>query len=341
MCKIKTQILSEKDVAVAAQILKSGGLVAIPTETVYGLAANALNEAAVQKIFAAKGRPSDNPLIVHISEIDEIYNLVSEFPSKAQKLADAFWPGPLTMILKKSRVIPNIISGGLDSVAIRFPANSVARKIIKDSGCPLAAPSANLSGSPSPTKTAHVIADLFGKIDAIVDAGTCNVGVESTVISLCTDNPKILRPGAVTLEQLRNVLGDVEIDVAVLSKLDENSKPLSPGMKYKHYAPKAKVIILNGSREKYINYVNSHASNNVAALCYDEDVKDLKTSASITFGRENDLKSQAEMLFDALREIDKMSNIDVVYSRCPAKEGIGLAVYNRLIRAAGFNIINL
>lgn len=340
MCKFKTQILSEKDVAVAAKILKSGGLVAIPTETVYGLAANALNEAAVQKIFAAKGRPSDNPLIVHISEIDEIYNLVSEFPAKAQKLADAFWPGPLTMIFKKSRVIPNIISGGLDSVAIRLPANSVARKIIKESGCPLAAPSANLSGSPSPTKTAHVIADLFGKIDAIVDAGTCNVGVESTVISLCTDNPKILRPGAVTPEQLRNVLGDVEIDAAVLSKLDENSKPLSPGMKYKHYAPKAKVIILNGSREKYINFVNVHAAHTVAALCYEEDVKDLKTSA-ITFGKENDLKSQAELLFDALRKIDELHQIEVVYARCPAQNGIGLAVYNRLIRAAGFNIINL
>lgn len=340
MCKIKTQILSEKDVAVAAKILKSGGLVAVPTETVYGLAANALNESAVQKIFAAKGRPSDNPLIVHISEIDEIYNLVSEFPDKAQKLADAFWPGPLTMILKKSQVVPNVISGGLDSVAIRLPANSVARKIIKEAGCPLAAPSANLSGSPSPTKTTHVIADLFGKIDAIVDAGTCNVGVESTVISLCTDIPKILRPGAVTPEQLRNVLGDVEIDAAVLSKLDENSKPLSPGMKYKHYAPKAKVIILNGSCEKYVNFVNDYASHPVAALCYEEDVKDLKIPA-ITFGKENDLKSQAELLFDALRKIDELNQIEVVYARCPDQNGIGLAVYNRLIRAAGFNIIDL
>lgn len=340
MCKIKTQILSEKDVAVAAKILKSGGLVAVPTETVYGLAANALNESAVQKIFAAKGRPSDNPLIVHISEIDEIYNLVSEFPDKAQKLADAFWPGPLTMILKKSQVVPNVISGGLDSVAIRLPANSVARKIIKEAGCPLAAPSANLSGSPSPTKATHVITDLFGKIDAIVDAGTCNVGVESTVISLCTDTPKILRPGAVTTEQLRNVLGDVEIDAAVLSKLDENSKPLSPGMKYKHYAPKAKVVILNCSREKYVNFVNDHAGHTVAALCYEEDLKDLKIPA-ITFGKENDLKSQAELLFDALRKIDELNQIEVVYARCPDQNGIGLAVYNRLIRAAGFNIINL
>ena len=340
MCKIKTQILSEKDVAVAAQILKSGGLVAIPTETVYGLAADALNETAVKKIFAAKGRPSDNPLIVHISEVDEIYNLVSEFTKEAQKLADAFWPGPLTMILKKSSAIPNIISGGLDSVAIRLPDNVVARKIIKEAGCPLAAPSANLSGSPSPTKAEHVISDLFGKIDAIIDSGICNIGVESTVISLCTEIPKILRPGAITLRQLQNILGEVDVDAAVLNKLDENAQPLSPGMKYKHYAPKAKVIILNGSREKYINYVNDHASNTVAALCYDEDVKDLKT-AVITFGRENDLNSQAEKLFNALREIDKMSNIDVVYSRCPAKEGIGLAVYNRLIRAAGFDIINL
>lgn len=340
MCKIKTQILSEKDVAVAAQILKYGGLVAIPTETVYGLAANALNEAAVKKIFAAKGRPSDNPLIVHISEVDEIYNLVSEFTKEAQKLADAFWPGPLTMILKKSSAVPNIISGGLDSVAIRFPDNAIARKIIKEAGFPLAAPSANLSGSPSPTKAEHVISDLFGKIDAIVDAGICNVGVESTVISLCTKIPKILRPGAITLSQLQDVLGEVDVDAAVLNKIDEDAQPLSPGMKYKHYAPKAKVIILSGSREKYINYVNEHASNAVVALCYDEDIDFLNT-ATVTFGRENDLNSQAEKLFDALRKIDKMSNINVVYARCPAKEGIGLAVYNRLIRAAGFNIINL
>lgn len=337
---MKTQILSEKDTQLAAEILKSGGLVAIPTETVYGLAANALNESAVKKIFEAKGRPSDNPLIVHISDIDEIYNLVSELPVAAQKLADAFWPGPLTIILKKSEIIPAVICGGLDSVAIRVPDNSVARKIIREAGCPLAAPSANLSGSPSPTKASHVVADLSGKIDAIVDAGACAVGVESTVVSLCTEVPRILRPGAITVEQLEKVIGKVDVDPAVLHELEKNSQPLSPGMKYKHYAPKAKVVILNGSREQFINFANANKSDNVAALCYAEDVEDLQVPVVI-YGRENNANLQAAQLFDALRAIDELDGVDTIYARCPEKNGIGLAVYNRLIRAAGFNVINL
>ena len=337
---MKTQILSEKDTQLAAEILKSGGLVAIPTETVYGLAANALNESAVKKIFEAKGRPSDNPLIVHISDVDEIYNLVSELPVAAQKLADAFWPGPLTIILKKSEIIPDVISGGLDSVAIRVPDNSVARKIIREAGCPLAAPSANLSGSPSPTKASHVVADLSGKIDAIVDAGTCAVGVESTVVSLCTEVPRVLRPGAITVEQLEKVIGKVDVDPAVLHELEKNSQPLSPGMKYKHYAPKAKVVILNGSREQFINFVNANKCDNIAALCYAEDVEDLQVPVVI-YGRENNANLQAAQLFDALRAIDELDGVDTIYARCPEKNGIGLAVYNRLIRAAGFNVINL
>ena len=337
---MKTQILSEKDTQIAAEILKSGGLVAIPTETVYGLAANALNESAVKKIFTAKGRPSDNPLIVHISGVDEIYNLVSELPVAAQKLADAFWPGPLTIILKKSEIIPAVISGGLDSVAIRLPDNSVARKIIREAGCPLAAPSANLSGSPSPTKASHVVADLSGKIDAIVDAGACAVGVESTVVSLCTAVPRILRPGAITVEQLEKVIGKVDVDPAVLHELEKNSQPLSPGMKYKHYAPKAKVVILNGSREQFVDFVNANKRNNVAALCYAEDVEDLQVPVVI-YGRENNANLQAAQLFDALRAIDELDGVDTIYARCPEKNGIGLAVYNRLIRAAGFNVINL
>ena len=340
MCKIKTRILTEKDISEAAKILKSGGLVAIPTETVYGLAANAFDETAIKKIFLAKGRPSDNPLIVHISDIDEIYNLVSEFTCEAQKLANSFWPGPLTIILKKSKIIPDSVSGGLDSVAVRLPDNIIARKIIKEAGFPLAAPSANLSGKPSPTNASHVFSDLSGKIEAILDAGPCKVGLESTVVSLCNDVPKILRPGAVTVEQLENVLGKVEVDEAVFNKLSENVPPLSPGLKYKHYAPNAKVVILNGSREKYLNYVNSHADENILALCYSEDIKDLKVPA-ITYGTELDSKMQAEVLFDALRNIDQVKNVDLVFARCPEKNGIGLAVFNRLIRAAGFNIFNL
>ncbi len=337
---MKTQILSTKDTHLAAEILRSGGLVAIPTETVYGLAANALNEEAVKKIFVAKGRPSDNPLIVHISKVEEIEPLVKEFTSEAKLLAEAFWPGPLTIILKKSEIIPDVISGGLDTVAIRLPDHPIARKIIQEAGCPLAAPSANLSGNPSPTKVLHVAADLSGKIDAIVNAGPCNVGLESTVISLCTDTPKILRPGAITVEQLKAVLGTVEVDAAVLSRLNDNEKPLSPGMKYKHYSPRANITVINGSREQYIDYVNSHAGSNVAALCFEEDAPDLRAFC-IAYGSETDSIQQATHLFEALREIDKIDEVDTIYARCPSCEGVGLAVYNRLIRAAGFNVIDL
>ena len=337
---MKTQILSTKDTHIAAEILRSGGLVAIPTETVYGLAANALDVEAVRKIFVAKGRPSDNPLIVHISHVNEAKPLVKEFTKEAQLLAEAFWPGPLTIILKKSEIVPDVISGGLDTIAIRLPAHSIAQKIIKEAGCPLAAPSANLSGNPSPTKVLHVAADLSGKIDAIVNAGPCDVGLESTVVSLCTKIPKVLRPGAITLEQLKTVLSNIEVDAAVLSQLSHNEKPLSPGMKYRHYSPKAQIIIINGNREQYINYVNSHTGANIAALCYEEDIPDLRVFC-VPYGSENNLLQQATHLFESLREIDKIDAVDTVYARCPSCEGIGLAVYNRLIRAAGFNIVNL
>lgn len=337
---METKILSAKDVNEAAEILKMGGIVAIPTETVYGLAADAFNEDAIRKIFIAKGRPSDNPLIVHISSIDEIYGLVQEVTPEAIKLANAFWPGPLTIILKKSKFILDIISGGLDTVAIRMPAHRIAKKIIKKTKTPLVAPSANLSGRPSPTKVEHVALDLKGKIDAIVDAGTCNIGVESTVISLCEKIPTVFRPGAITIEQLESVLGKVEFDSAVINRLDENSKPISPGLKYKHYAPNVKLIILDGNQKQYLDYINNNEANKVAALCFEEDAKNLKIPFA-TYGKEVDPLLQAKKLFDALRKLDNMKNIDLVYARCPAKSGVGLAVYNRLIRAAGFNIINL
>ncbi len=340
MNKMKTQILSANDTQVAAKILREGGLVAIPTETVYGLAANALDENAVRKIFVAKGRPSDNPLIVHISKVEEIEALVRDFTPEAQRLAEAFWPGPLTIILKKSNAIPDVISGGLDTVAIRLPAHPVAREIIEAAGCPLAAPSANLSGSPSPTKASHVIDDLSGKIDAIVDAGACSVGLESTVISLCTTVPRVLRPGAITIEQLRGAFGVVDVDEAVLSQLEKNVVPASPGMKYKHYAPRAKVVIINGSREQYIDYVNTHGGSNVAALCYEEDATDIAVP-TVTYGSEADPSVQATKLFAALRECDALPGVDLIYARCPSQSGVGLAVYNRLLRAAGFDVINL
>ncbi len=251
---MQTESLQANDegFARAAQILRSGGLVGIPTETVYGLAANALDGAAAAKIFAAKGRPADNPLIVHISKFEQIYDLVTEVPDSAKKLAKAFWPGPMTMILPKAPCIPNEVSAGLPTVAIRFPSHPAAQRIITESGLPLAAPSANTSGRPSPTTAQHVLHDLSGKIDAVLDGGPCGVGVESTVITLATNPPRLLRPGGITLEQLRAVLGTVEMDDAVLHPLKEGVRAVSPGMKYKHYSPKANVIILKGKDRKSV-----------------------------------------------------------------------------------------
>lgn len=336
---MNTKRLTSNDIDIAADIIKNGGLVAIPTETVYGLAANALDGKAVSKIFKAKGRPMDNPLIVHVSCIEEIDKLVSEIPPQAKKLANTFWPGPLTIILKRSNIIPAEVSAGLDTVAIRLPNNDVTRKLIKIAGVPLAAPSANTSGSPSPTSANHVLHDLDGKIDAILDAGNCRVGLESTVITLTSPVPTLLRPGGITVEELRNVLGNVEIDKAVIDKVDSLETVSSPGMKYKHYSPKTKIIIVDGDNESFIKYVNSRSSDKVAALCYIDDQPKLNVK-TVTFGKMNDYNMQANELFSALRKIDDL-NVNIVYARCPKKSGVGLAVYNRLIRAAGFEVVKL
>lgn len=330
---------SNADIVIAGAILRQGGLVAIPTETVYGLAADATNGAAVEKIFAAKGRPQDNPLIVHIASYEQLKQLVEEIPAKAKQLMDAFWPGPLTIILPKSQFVPNQVSAGLSTVAVRFPSHPVAVQIIKAAGVPLAAPSANISGSPSPTTAAHVLHDLDGKIDAVADGGPCSVGLESTVITMATQVPMLLRPGQITLEQLQSVLGTVEVADAVMHQLEQDAVVASPGMKYKHYAPKAKMVLLEGSYEAYKLYVNSHADNGVAALCYTGEEADLKVPA-VTYGAKNCEEEQARALFDALRKLDKM-NCRLVYARCPKAEGVGLAVYNRMIRAAGFEVLRL
>ena len=323
----------------AGRILRNGGLVGIPTETVYGLAANALDGSAVAKIFAAKGRPMDNPLIVHISEFSQMDQLVEQVTDPAKKLAQNFWPGPLTMILPKSNLIPDEVSAGLPTVAVRFPSHPVAKKVIDAAGVPLAAPSANTSGKPSPTLASHVMEDMAGKIEAVLDGGPCSVGVESTVITLATDPPRLLRPGGVTLEELRGVLGNVEMDQAVLNPLKEGVKASSPGMKYKHYSPKANVILVEGSFEQYQNYVNSQKADGVMALCYGTEGKNLEVPC-VSYGEEEDYREQARKLFDALRELDE-KNAHTVYARCPKPEGVGLAVYNRLIRAAGFEVIRL
>lgn len=333
---------TNEDFKKAAEILKNGGLVGIPTETVYGLAADALNGQAVSKIFKAKGRPSDNPLIVHISDFEDIkkYNLVKEIPEKAKALAEAFWPGPLTIIMKKSDIIPLEVSAGLDTVAIRLPSHSTAREIIRYADTPLAAPSANLSGSPSPTTAAHVMNDLNGKIEAVVDGGDCEVGLESTVITLVGDLPKVLRPGGITFAQLKSVLGEVTIDDAVLNKLADGAEAASPGMKYKHYSPKANVVLLKCGDNEYIEYVNNNAGEGVAALCCDEDI-DLLNVRTFSLGKRNDYSTHAHRLFDELRKIDCDNSVNTVYSRLPDTDGVGLAVYNRLIRAAGFEVIDL
>lgn len=338
---MKTEILqvnseNQKDVVEkAAKLLKEGELVAIPTETVYGLGANALDENAVKNIFKAKGRPQDNPLIVHISEIEEIYNLVEEFPQSARKLAEKFWPGPMTIILKKSSKIPPVVSAGLETVAIRLPGNEIASAIIKQAGVPVAAPSANLSGSPSPTDAQSVFDDMNGRIPLIVDGGRCDVGVESTVISLIGKKAKILRPGGVTPEQIRNVLGDVEVDKAVLNEVSKDEKVSSPGMKYKHYAPKTKVIIVKGDGDSYRRFL-SEQTGNFGALCFEEDVKFLNCKF-VTYGKSRDANSQSAELFSALRQADSLG-VDVVFARYPCEEGVGLAVLNRLLRSAAFDV---
>ncbi len=334
---MQTKILTpdEKDIQIAGKILADGGLVAFPTETVYGLGADALNDEAVKNIYAAKGRPSDNPLIVHIAEKDDIKPLVREVTPKAKALMDAFFPGPLTIILPKSDKVGKTVSGGLDTVAVRMPINETAHALIKASGCPIAAPSANTSGLPSPTRAKYVIDDMMGKIDAIIDGGDCEYGVESTVITLAAEVPTLLRPGAITKEMLESVIGEVYVAPAVLEGMKDNEVAASPGMKYKHYAPKAKVVIVKGDKEKYEKFVNSR--KNAYALCFDGDNIAIP---KVTYGRENDDLSQARELFDALRHLDELG-AEKVYAHIPHKDGVGMAVYNRLIRAAAFCVIDL
>ena len=337
---MKTEILkaTEESIEKAVAIIKNGGVVGLPTETVYGLGANALDSSAVEKIFEAKGRPKDNPMIVHVSSVDEVYPLVKEFPEEAKKLAEKYRPGPLTIIMPKSENIPARTSGNLDTVAVRMPSHPVMRKVIEKSGCPIAAPSANLSGSPSPTNAKYVFDDMDGRIELILDGGECEVGLESTVITLAAEKPRLLRPGGITPEQLEEVLGEIVIDEAVKSKLEENAKASSPGMKYKHYAPKIKVVIIKADKEKYAEYVSFHREN-AAALCFEDDAQNMPVP-TVTYGRSDDSSSQAKRLFDALRELDE-TGAEIAFAHCPSDEGVGLAVYNRLLRSAGFEVVEL
>lgn len=336
---MKTEVINitteyDKALEKSAKLLKNGEVVGIPTETVYGLAANALNEAAVKKIYVAKGRPSDNPLIVHISRFEDLAPLVSEIPEKVKIMAEKFWPGPLTMIMKKSDRISNTVSGGLSTVAIRMPKSESARAIIKNCGLPLAAPSANLSGSPSPTNAKYVFDDMNGRIPLIIDGGSCEIGVESTVITFAENPPRLLRPGGVTLEEMTALIGEIVVDDAVLNKLEDGKTAASPGMKYKHYAPKADITLIKSNFEDFKSLCESE--ENITALCFDGEEAKL-ICPTVTYGKENDGYSQSARLFDALRELDELG-AGKVYARCPDTKGMGLAVYNRLIRSAGFKI---
>lgn len=325
----------------AAELLRRGEVVGIPTETVYGLAANAYDPEAVKRIFEAKGRPQDNPLIVHIADFEQIYSIAAEVPEQAKALADAYWPGPMTIILPKQDSIPLVTSGGLYTVGIRFPSHPIAQQIIRAAGVPLAAPSANTSGRPSTTTAQHVMEDLNGKIAAIIDGGPCTVGVESTVISLCGDKPRLLRPGGISLEQLEAVLGEVVVDKALKQKIDDSEKVSAPGMKYRHYAPKAPVTVIFGEPEASAQHIFAQLGENSGVLCFDDCADMFRGHAVVeTFGRSDDEAEQAREVFDALRRFDNTS-VSEIYAQCPPSTGIGLAVANRIKKAAGFHVIDL
>ena len=326
----------ESSIERAAEIIRNGGIVAMPTETVYGLAAAADNDEAIEKVFIAKGRPQDNPLIVHISDMEMLKRVASSLPKAALDCAKTFWPGPFTMVLKRGEWVSDRVCAGLDTVAVRMPSDPVALDLIRAAG-PLAAPSANTSGRPSPTSASHVIHDLDGKIDAVLISSDCEVGVESTVITLATDVPRILRPGAVTYEQLHELLGNVEIDSAVLKQMQAGEKAASPGMRYKHYAPSVETYLVEADEDDFVEYVNS--VDDRVAVCFEHEAERI-ASSKLCYGDGENEASLAHELFDMLRSVDDMG-ASKVYIHAPSKSGVGLAVYNRLIRAAGFKVIKL
>ncbi len=327
------------DLALAADLLRKGELVAFPTETVYGLGADARRADSVRRIFEAKGRPADNPLIVHISDPEMMGMIASSIPEIARTLADAFWPGPLTMVLPKQDCIPDITSGGLATVGIRIPSHPAARELIRLSGCPIAAPSANRSGLPSPTAAQHVLDDMRGKIAAVIDGGICEVGVESTVI--CFDDDEtihILRPGLISAEDLAPFAKKVYVDPAVYQQIDKDAKVASPGMKYKHYAPKAKILPVDAPDFKaFSDFVTANAKAGTYCLLFDSD-PEIEGIPCLRYG-DNGIQ-QAHYLFLRFRELDAKGAV-TVYVRMPKTSGADLSVYNRLMRAAGFEVISL
>ena len=337
---------SAEVIQTAAKILQEGGLVAFPTETVYGLGGNGLDSAACEKIYIAKGRPSDNPLILHISEFEELNPIVREISPAAQKLMDAFWPGPLTMVFPKSDIVPEKATGGLDTVAVRFPSHPVARAIIRAAGLPIAAPSANSSGKPSPTRASHVEFDLNGKIDMIIDGGAAEWGLESTIVDVSGEVPMILRPGAVTKEMMEKVVGTVEIDPAILQKPAADFRPKAPGMKYTHYSPKAEVVLVKGETKAVVDEINRLAAEDMAqgmktGVMATEETKDCyKADIVLSLGSRERPEEIGANLFKYLRKFDFLG-AERVYSEVFSEEGEGMAIMNRLNKAAGYCIIDL
>ena len=326
-------------VQIAANYIKEGQLVAIPTETVYGLGANGLDENAVAKIFEAKGRPQDNPLILHVADAADIERFCHHIPQSAWVLAQTFWPGPLTMVLPALDIVPKATTAGLPTVAVRCPDCQVTRDIIRAAGVPVAAPSANLSGKPSTTTAEHVYHDHAGKFPLIVDGGSSRVGVESTIIDLTEQPPRLLRPGGITLEQLESILGEVTVDKAVTASVANDAVVKAPGMKYRHYAPQCEVIIVSGSTEAAASFIRSRYQAGERVLCFAEELELYAQCDPLAYGSEADPQTLSAGLFDALRQLDK-PGITKVYARCPVGGGIARAVQNRLYKAAGFKSVN-
>ena len=344
LVKVDTENPEKSVLTEAAEILKNGGLVAFPTATVYGLGANGLDEKACKRIYEAKGRPSDNPLILTIGDLDGLYKIVGKVTENAKKIIDAFWPGPITLVLPKADCVPETVTGGLDTVAVRYPSNKIARELIKIAGIPVAAPSANSSGKPSPTRASHVEFDLNGKIEMIIDGGAADWGLESTILDVSEDKPVLLRPGAVTQDMIEDVVGEIDVDPAVYSKPDGNIVPKAPGMKYKHYSPSAKVILVSGSMENVISTINEKISTDEknglrVGVMATTQTKDRYIGGEVlVVGDRTKPETIGANLFKILRKFDFIG-VDIVYSEVFDEDGEGAAIMNRLNKAAGFNYI--
>lgn len=331
---------TDENIALGAQILRSGGLLGIPTETVYGLGANALDADACRRIYLAKGRPQDNPLIIHVPDSSWLTRYCRDVPESAYRLAEAFWPGPLTMILPKREIVPMRTTGGLDTVGVRCPNHPVTLALIRAADVPIAAPSGNTSGRPSPTTAADMMEDMDGKIDGVFDGGACRVGVESTIIDLTCTPPRLLRAGGLPLEELRRVLGAVTVDPCITQLMQDGDRPRAPGMKYRHYAPKAPVTVVTGSGEKSAAYIAAHAPEGAGVICFSEYVPLFSRQIVHDLGAEADKAEQARRVFDALRAFDA-TDVSAIYAQCPDEAGLGLAIGNRLKKAAGFHVVEV